>query len=320
MPKRSNQKLKLLYIYKILLEQTDAQNGLTLSQISSELAKYDITAERKTLYDDIESLKLFGVDIAIKRDRHVRYYVATRELPIESLKLMADSVNSSTLLSSKEKEQLLRRLVRLGGKSSSNLLRARDNEQSGRERESREGIATVCRAVTENKKIRCRSFLYNQQKQRILQDGGATLTLSPWCVELSPTPRFVAYDHVSKKMRLLYADRLIDTELLSTSREGESEYAELCSSGALDSMLGRARQTMIRLRCSSSASDELIRKFGLDLTIIGNGEESFEASVRTSPDTELYAWIFSMAGQVEILSPESVANEYQSILSASYKK
>ena len=320
MPKRSNQKLKLLYIYKILLEQTDAQNGLTLSQISSELAKYDITAERKTLYDDIESLKLFGVDIAIKRDRHVHYYVATRELPIESLKLMADSINSSTLLSAKEKEQLFRRLVRLGGKSSASLLRTRENEPDGRERENREGIATVCRAVTENKKIRCRSFLYNQQKQRILQDGGATLTLSPWYVELSPTPRFVAYDHASKKMRLFYADRLLDAELLATSRDGESEYAEFCANGELDGMLGRARQTMIRLRCSSSASDVLIRKFGLDVTVIGSGEDSFEASVRTSPDTELYTWVFSMVGQIEILSPESVANEYQRILRASNKK
>ena len=319
MPKRSNQKLKLLYIYKILLEQTDAQNGLTLSQLSAELAKYDITAERKTLYDDIESLKLFGVDIAIKRDRHVRYYVATRELPIESLKLMADSVNSSTILSSKEKEQLFRRLVRLGGKSSASLLRTRENELDGRERESREGIAAVCRAVTENKKIRCRSFLYNRQKQRILQDGGATLTLSPWYVELSPIPRFIAYDHASKKMRMLYADRLLDAELLTTSREGESEYAELCSSGELDTMLGHARRTMIRLRCANSASDALIRKFGLDVTVIGNGEDSFEASVRTSPDSELYAWIFSMAGQVEILSPDSVAAEYQKILRASYK-
>lgn len=319
MPKRSNQKLKLLYIYKILLEQTDAQNGLTLSQLSAELAKYDITAERKTLYDDIESLKLFGVDIAIKRDRHVRYYVATRELPIESLKLMADSVNSSTILSSKEKEQLFRRLVRLGGKSSASLLRTRENELDGRERESREGIAAVCRAMTENKKIRCRSFLYNRQKQRILQDGGATLTLSPWYVELSPIPRFIAYDHASKKMRMLYADRLLDAELLTTSREGESEYAELCASGELDTMLGHARRTMIRLRCANSASDALIRKFGLDVTVIGNGEESFEASVRTSPDSELYAWIFSMAGQVEILSPDSVAAEYQKILRASYK-
>lgn len=319
MPKRSNQKLKLLYIYKILLEQSDAQNGLTLSQLSAELAKYDITAERKTLYDDIESLKLFGVDIAIKRDRHVRYYVATRELPIESLKLMADSVNSSTLLSSKEKEQLFRRLVRLGGKSSASLLRTRENELDGRERENREGIAAVCRAVTENKKIRCRSFLYNRQKQRILQNGGATLTLSPWYVELSPIPRFIAYDHASKKMRMLYADRLLDAELLTTSREGESEYAELCASGELDTMLGHARRTMIRLRCANSASDALIRKFGLDVTVIGNGEDSFEASVRTSPDSELYAWIFSMAGQVEILSPDSVAAEYQKILRASYK-
>ena len=124
MPKRSNQKLKLLYLYKILLEQTDAQNGLTLAQISGELLKYGITAERKTLYDDIEALKLFGVDIATRRDRSVRYFVASREFSPESLKLIADLLDSSSLLSPKDKEQTLRKLARLGGKSSSALLGA----------------------------------------------------------------------------------------------------------------------------------------------------------------------------------------------------
>lgn len=316
MAKRSNQKLKLLYIYKILLEQTDTQNGLTLAQISAELAKYDITAERKTLYDDIEALKLFGVDVATRRDRQVRYYVASRELGLEELKLMADAVSASSFISGKEKEKALRRLVRLGGKSSANLLRSRGRDLDGREREISNGIETLCRAVADNKRIRCRSFSYNSQKQRIMQFEGRTLTLSPWYVELYPTPRFVAYEHGSAQMRLLFADRLLEVELLESAREGEGEYSRLLESGELDRMLGHPPVTVVRLRCESSASDALIRRFGLDSTLIGSGE-SFEASVRTSPDVEFYSWVFSMRGRVGIISPASVAEEYKSMLARS---
>lgn len=320
MAKRSNQKLKLMYIYKILLEQTDAQNGLTLTQLSDELAKYGIIAERKTLYDDIEALKLFGLDIQIKRDRHVRYHVARRELSLDELKLMADAVNGSSFMSQKEKEQTLRRLVRLGGKSSATLLRLRDSDAEGREGEKRSGVALVCRAIVENKKIRCRCFSYNSQKQRIMQFDGKSLTLSPWYIEFVPSPRFIAYDHAAKQMRLLFADRLLNVEMMQSVREGESEYTALVDSGELDEMLGRPRRTVIRLRCASSVADELIRKFGLDVTLIGSGEESFEASVRTSPDTEFYTWLFSMAGKVEILSPEGVASKYEKMLLQAYKK
>ena len=60
MAKMPNQKLKLLYLMRILQARTDADHAMTLSEISAELAKYDISAERKSLYDDIEMLKLYG--------------------------------------------------------------------------------------------------------------------------------------------------------------------------------------------------------------------------------------------------------------------
>lgn len=47
MPKSSNQKLKLPYLMKIMLEQTDEEHPITVPQIIEELAKYDISAERK---------------------------------------------------------------------------------------------------------------------------------------------------------------------------------------------------------------------------------------------------------------------------------
>jgi len=60
MPHSPNQKLKLLYLMKILLEKTDDQHPLTTNELISELANYDIHVERKTIYTDLESLRTFG--------------------------------------------------------------------------------------------------------------------------------------------------------------------------------------------------------------------------------------------------------------------
>ena len=56
MPKGTKQKLKLIYLSRIFEERTDRYHGLTLSEISSALGEYGISAERKSLYDDIEAL------------------------------------------------------------------------------------------------------------------------------------------------------------------------------------------------------------------------------------------------------------------------
>lgn len=77
---RSNQKLKILYLAKILLEYTDAKNDITLQDIIDKLAAYNVTAERKSLYDDIAQLNDFG--IKIKKTQYGRtshYQVINRD-------------------------------------------------------------------------------------------------------------------------------------------------------------------------------------------------------------------------------------------------
>lgn len=47
MPKSSNQKLKLLYLLRILQKETDEEHYLNSQQLIERLEKYDISAERK---------------------------------------------------------------------------------------------------------------------------------------------------------------------------------------------------------------------------------------------------------------------------------
>lgn len=78
MAKQSNQKAKLLYLQKFLMEETDAAHGITIAELVEKLAAVGIAAERKSLYDDIEVLRSFGLDIATERGRANSYKLVNR--------------------------------------------------------------------------------------------------------------------------------------------------------------------------------------------------------------------------------------------------
>ena len=49
---------------KVMLEKTDDDHALTMSPIMDELEKYDVTAERKSIYADFADMtEKFGVEI-----------------------------------------------------------------------------------------------------------------------------------------------------------------------------------------------------------------------------------------------------------------
>lgn len=103
MPKSSNQKLKLLYIIKILEEQTDEQHYISTQDLIEALAAYDISAERKSIYNDMEQLLKFGYDIVyIKSGKSGGYYLAERKFELPELKLLVDAVQSSRFITLKK--------------------------------------------------------------------------------------------------------------------------------------------------------------------------------------------------------------------------
>ena len=80
MAKSANQKLKLLYLLKILTEKTDENHCMSVQELIGELSAYDISAERKSIYSDMECLICFGYDIVyIKARNGGGYYLAGRE-------------------------------------------------------------------------------------------------------------------------------------------------------------------------------------------------------------------------------------------------
>lgn len=78
MARSHNQKIKILLLEK-MLRNTDENHVVTMQEILDSLAEYEIPAERKSIYDDMEALRVFGLDIKYHRGRPGGYYVVGGE-------------------------------------------------------------------------------------------------------------------------------------------------------------------------------------------------------------------------------------------------
>ena len=110
MAKSPNQKLKLLYLYQILLQRTDEEHPITVPQLIGELDLRGIRAERKSVYDDLEALRLFGLDVQSRKGRSPGWFVGRREFELPELKLLVDVVQSSRFITRKKSDALIRKL------------------------------------------------------------------------------------------------------------------------------------------------------------------------------------------------------------------
>ena len=100
MARGTNQKLKLYYLVQIMLAKTDEEHSLTMPQIIQELGKYDITAERKSIYLDFDDMTdKLGIEIVKEqKGRETYYHVDSREFELAEVKLLIDAIQSSKFI------------------------------------------------------------------------------------------------------------------------------------------------------------------------------------------------------------------------------
>ena len=111
MPKGKNQKFKLYRLAQVMLEQTDNQHYITMPEIMKELSKYEITADRKSIYQDLRDLQTLGIEVEgepVGKGYH--YHVVSRTFELPELKLLVDAIQSSKFITEKKTNALIRKL------------------------------------------------------------------------------------------------------------------------------------------------------------------------------------------------------------------
>ena len=88
MPKSPKQKQKLLLIADYFKDNTDENHTVTTPKLIEYLAANGIKAERKSIYDDIETLREYGMDIVRGPGVKSGYFLGSRDFELAEVKLM----------------------------------------------------------------------------------------------------------------------------------------------------------------------------------------------------------------------------------------
>ena len=111
MARTNIQKIKLLYLMKIMLEETDEKHMLNTKDIIEKLSKYGIEAERKSIYSDLEALRSFGFNIVTTKSKVGGCYIKNTLMDNSTLKIIIDVIRCSDIISQEKAEELVQELI-----------------------------------------------------------------------------------------------------------------------------------------------------------------------------------------------------------------
>lgn len=314
MSKMPNQKLKLIYLMKILLECTDESHWLTLSELSEELRKYDISAERKSLYDDLEALRVYGLDVCVHRGKGVGYYVGEHKFSPSEMKLLVDAIQSSKFVTPKKSSELIRKIESLGSRHQAVRLHSQVNMDMRRKATNEDiyqNIENVYRAISINRKIRCKYFEWNSYKQRILRKDGKVYFLSPLALHWDDENYYlVAYDSEAECIKHFRVDKLLSVVIMDEPRDDVEEVNRFDVSVYSRQIFGMygGEAVNVMIQCDNSLAGVVIDRFGVDVTVLSNKEDCFVFSTKVMISPTFFSWIMGFGNKMKVLSPDSVAD------------
>lgn len=319
MARTEGQKAKLLLLLRILARYTDEEHWLTVPRILELLADEGVRAERKSVYDDIETLRELGCDIVQQKGRHGGYWLAGRTFQLPELKLLVDTVQASKFITQKKSEQLIKTLSGFASEYQARDLK-RQVFASNRIKTMNESIYynvdALHRAIAENRQVRFVYQSWNLQKKKVARRGGGAYVVSPWALLFEDENYYLVAYEENRGLRHYRVDKMASISLLAAGRLGGAEYDPHTMrdyAKPMFSMFGAPVQR-VQMECDAGMIGPMLDRFGSDATVVPQpgGAFTLYADVAVSPP--FFGWVCGFGGQVRIAGPEPVRRQFAEAL------
>lgn len=319
MPKGTNQKFKLYRLAQIMLERTDEDHYITMPEIIDALGEYDITADRKSIYNDLRDLELLGIEVEGEQvGNRYHYHVVSRTFELPELKLLVDAIQSSKFITERKTNVLIKKLEQLVSKYEAMKLQ-RQVYVSGRIKTMNESIYysvdAIHNAISENKKIRFQYFQWNVKKEMELRHNGAWYHISPWGLSWDDENYYlVGYDSDSGKIKHYRVDKMLHIQMTDEKREGKDCFKKLDMADYAKKSFGMygGEEQKVKLRVANDLAGVIIDRFGKDVMMVPEDEGHFTVNVDVHVSKQFLGWIISLGEGVKIVSPDEVVDQMKS--------
>ena len=332
MSRNENQKLKLYYLYRLMLEKTDDEHGLTMPEIIDALEANGITAERKSIYRDLETIDE-KMDIEILKDQQGKqffYHVGAKQFELAELKLLVDSVQASKFITERKSSELIKKITALGSVYEANQLKRQVHVQ-GRIKTMNESIYynvdEIHTAIAQNHSI---VFCYmswdvNGKLVPRKYENGKTkfYEISPWALSWYDENYYlIAFDHADQKIKHYRVDKISNIKITDRPREGKEEFRNFDPAAYSKKNFGMfsGEEVKVHIQFPESFVGIFFDRFGKDITVHKTKKEGFyETVVGVAISEQFFGWVTALGPQVTITGPEKVVDEYKKELKAILK-
>lgn len=312
---KSDSKSRILHIYRILVEETDSEHQITIQQIIDRLDEVGIPAYRKTVQDDIEILKEFGLDVICIRSSQNKYYINSNFFTLSELKLLVDAVEASHFITQAKSAELIGKLSDLtSGHNADKLSRhiflskrmKSDNE------EIYDAVDKIHAAINSKHQITFFYYEYDNMKNRVLRNDGNRYQFSPYGMTWEDNKYYVVGYSVKHKKIISYrVDRMTDvmvTDNLCVPQPDGFSVADYVS--RVFRMYGDEPVVAVTLKCKNRVMKSIIDRFGYDVQTAPLNDEYFTAVVEVSASQTFFGWVFQFGGDIQIMKPAKIKRAF----------
>lgn len=320
MANNGKSKLKLLYLKRILEEETDTECGLSMTQLIERLHDYEIPAERKGVYRDIETLREFGVDIQTYQRNPVQYAIAKRDFALSELMLLVDAVESCRSLTRRQANMLTMNLKLLASDRQRRLLDRRIHVR-GRIASKCDSVFNSIDLIHEAMRLhRMVQFLYcryNLKGERVLTHEGKLHEATPVGITYSDGFYYLTAwndDHGSMtEFRLDRMDKVRISPKKATKNEAITHHTY---EGDEYESFGRfgGEPVTATLHVNADKVEIILDRFGSAADLYEHDARTAKAIVKIHASEQFFGWIAGLGGTVRIHSPKTLKRAYENYL------
>lgn len=326
MSKGWGQKLKILYVLDILKNHSDEQNPITAAAICEKLGENGISAERKSVYSDIEALIDYGYDIVYSNSPK-GYFLASREFEEPEIYLLCDAVRTAKFITPKKTRELVKKLDSLLSENSKNKRKNDIYVNYSQKCDNEEifyNIDTISRAIAENKKVTFK-YISKELKGHEFAEVKKDMKISPYALTWQDDHYYLIGNY-EKYDNLLHLrlDRISKASAIDQKARffGEvSEYKDFFDvadyTAKIFGMFSGEMET-IELCCKKKTAQTVADRFSEKIYISGVTDDEFRFSFKAAISEALITFIMNFGDTVKVIKPQSlkekVVNRAEKIL------
>ena len=321
MPKDVNHKKKLLALRKIFLTKSDENHPLTMRDIIRHLKAYEISAERKSIYRDLEVLDEFIEICRTDRRAPMGYYTVDRAFELAEIKILIDSIQASKFITERKSRALIKKLKALCSEHEAKELQ-RQPVVSNRIKNMNESILytvdKIQKAMAADRQISFKYYKYNVKKEKYYYYGGAPYLESPFAlISADDCYYLLSYSDKEQMFKHYRVDKMESVKIdTASSRIGKEAFAEIdlgLYTQRSFSMYG-GKDERVTMRFKNRLSGVIVDRFGKDVYMKPFDNRWFEINEVVKVSPLFFGWILSFRDEAQIVGPESVKSDMMEYL------